>query len=113
MFDAGPRAKTADFNAGDIGYVKRNLGHYVENIGDTDLVFVGVFLLWPVGAVVLHSVTPGGSLGIGALVRAVSGSYRSAWQCRAISSATGPGSRPASAPARASAASASSSACNR
>ena len=43
------------------------------------LVFVGVFLLWPVGAVVLHSVTPGGSLGIGALVRAVSGPYRSAF----------------------------------
>lgn len=43
------------------------------------LVFVGVFLLWPVGAVVVHSVTPGGSLGIGALVRAVSGPYRSAF----------------------------------
>jgi oxalate decarboxylase len=32
-----------DFNAGDIGYVKRNLGHYVENTGDTDMVFVAVF----------------------------------------------------------------------
>ena len=34
---------TMDFNAGDIGYVKKNLGHYVENVGDTDLQFVGVF----------------------------------------------------------------------
>ena len=31
------------FAPGDIGYVKRNLGHYVENVGDTDLQFVGVF----------------------------------------------------------------------
>jgi len=34
---------TMDFNPGDIGYVKRNLGHYVENVGDTDLQFIGVF----------------------------------------------------------------------
>lgn len=32
-----------DFSAGDIGYVPKNLGHYVENVGDTDLQFVGVF----------------------------------------------------------------------
>jgi oxalate decarboxylase len=43
VFDTGPNALTMDFNAGDIGYVKRNLGHYVENVGDTDLQFIGVF----------------------------------------------------------------------
>jgi oxalate decarboxylase len=43
VFDTGPNAMTMDFNAGDIGYVRKNLGHYVENVGDTDLQFVGVF----------------------------------------------------------------------
>lgn len=43
VFDTGPRAVTMDFNAGDIGYVKRNTGHYVRNVGDTDLVFLEVF----------------------------------------------------------------------
>jgi oxalate decarboxylase len=43
VFNTGPNAVTMDFTAGDIGYVKRNLGHYVENTGDTDLQFVGVF----------------------------------------------------------------------
>lgn len=43
VFDTGPNALTTDFNAGDIGYVRRNLGHYVENVGDTDLQFIGVF----------------------------------------------------------------------
>jgi len=43
VFNTGPNAMTMDFNAGDIGYVKKNLGHYVENVGDTDLVFIAVF----------------------------------------------------------------------
>jgi oxalate decarboxylase len=43
VFNTGPNAMTMDFNAGNIGYVKRNLGHYVENVGDTDLQFIGVF----------------------------------------------------------------------
>jgi oxalate decarboxylase len=43
VFNTGPKAVTMDFNPGDIGYVKRNLGHYVENVGDTDLQFIGVF----------------------------------------------------------------------
>src|SRR6202049_2184158 len=43
VFNTGPNAMTMDFNAGDIGYVKKNLGHYVENVGDTDMVFVAVF----------------------------------------------------------------------
>jgi oxalate decarboxylase len=32
-----------DFNPGDIGYVKRNLGHYIKNTGDTDLQVLEVF----------------------------------------------------------------------
>jgi oxalate decarboxylase len=43
VFNTGPNALTMDFKAGDIGYVKKNLGHYVESVGDTDMVFVGVF----------------------------------------------------------------------
>ena len=43
VFDTGPKAATADFRPGDIGYVKKSLGHYVENTGDTDLVFLGLF----------------------------------------------------------------------
>jgi oxalate decarboxylase len=43
VFNTGPNAMTMDFTAGDIGYVKRNYGHYVENTGDTDLQFIGVF----------------------------------------------------------------------
>ena len=43
VFNTGPNAMTMDFNAGDIGYVRRNLGHYVENVGDTEMQFVGVF----------------------------------------------------------------------
>jgi oxalate decarboxylase len=43
VFNTGPAAITADFHPGDIGYVKKALGHYVENIGTTDLVFMEVF----------------------------------------------------------------------
>ena len=32
-----------DFSPGDIGYVKRNFGHYVENVGNTELQFFAVF----------------------------------------------------------------------
>jgi oxalate decarboxylase len=43
VFNTGPAAMTANFHAGDIGYVKKALGHYVENTGDTDLVYTEVF----------------------------------------------------------------------
>lgn len=43
VFDAGPRAQTADFHAGDIGFVKRGQGHFIQNTGTTDLRFVAVF----------------------------------------------------------------------
>jgi oxalate decarboxylase len=43
VFNTGPAAMTANFHPGDIGYVKKALGHYVENTGTTDLIFVEVF----------------------------------------------------------------------
>jgi oxalate decarboxylase len=43
VFDAGPRAQTMDFRAGDVGVVKRNQGHYVQNTGTTDMQFLAVF----------------------------------------------------------------------
>ena len=43
VFDTGPAAITASFRPGDIGYVKKALGHYVENTGNTDLVYMEVF----------------------------------------------------------------------
>jgi len=43
VFDTGPEAMTANFHPGDIGYVKKALGHYVENTGNTDLVYMEVF----------------------------------------------------------------------
>jgi oxalate decarboxylase len=43
VFNTGPQAVTANFRPGDIGYVKKALGHYVENTGDGELVYVEVF----------------------------------------------------------------------
>ncbi len=43
VFNTGPNVLTMDFNPGDIGYVKRNYGHYVQNVGNTDLQFFAVF----------------------------------------------------------------------
>ena len=43
VFNTGPHANTTDFKAGDVGLVRRNCGHYVENTGEDDLVFVETF----------------------------------------------------------------------
>jgi oxalate decarboxylase len=43
VFAAGGRARTMDFEEGDVGYIDRSVPHYIENTGDTDLVFVEVF----------------------------------------------------------------------
>ncbi|WP_252263881.1 cupin domain-containing protein [Paracidobacterium acidisoli] len=37
------RARTMDFNANDVGFVPAVAGHYIENTGDTDLVFLEMF----------------------------------------------------------------------
>jgi oxalate decarboxylase len=36
-------ARTMDFNANDVGFVPRVVGHYVENIGDTDVQILEMF----------------------------------------------------------------------
>ncbi len=36
-------ARTMDFNANDVGYVPSNAPHYIQNTGDTDLVFLEMF----------------------------------------------------------------------
>ena len=43
VFNTGPQAVTQNFAPGDIGYVKRSLGHFIRNTGDTDLQFLEVF----------------------------------------------------------------------
>jgi oxalate decarboxylase len=43
VFNTGPAAQTVDFNPGDIGYVEKNLGHYIKNTGNEDLVFLEIF----------------------------------------------------------------------
>nr|WP_315267938.1 cupin domain-containing protein [Microbacterium lemovicicum] len=43
VFNTGPHANTTDFRPGDVGVVKRNYGHYVENTGDDVLQFLEVF----------------------------------------------------------------------
>jgi oxalate decarboxylase len=39
----GNKARTMDFQEGDVGYVEKTLLHYIENTGDTDLVFIEIF----------------------------------------------------------------------
>jgi len=39
----GNKARTMDFHAGDVGYVEKTLLHYIENTGDTDLIFLEMF----------------------------------------------------------------------
>ena len=43
VFNTGPAAITTNFRAGDIGYIKKAFGHYLENTGNTDLVYMEVF----------------------------------------------------------------------
>jgi oxalate decarboxylase len=43
LFHNKAAARTADFEQGDVGFVPITLGHYIENTGDTDLVFLEMF----------------------------------------------------------------------
>ncbi|MCW3012941.1 MAG: oxalate decarboxylase [Solirubrobacterales bacterium] len=43
VFASSGRARTFDYQAGDVGYVPFAMGHYVENIGDEPLRFLEVF----------------------------------------------------------------------
>ena len=43
VFASSEKARTFDYQAGDVGYVPFAMGHYVENTGDDTLVFLEVF----------------------------------------------------------------------
>jgi oxalate decarboxylase len=43
VFATGGRARTMNFQAGDVGYIEKTLPHYIENTGDTDLRFLEMF----------------------------------------------------------------------
>jgi oxalate decarboxylase len=43
VVNTGNKARTMDFQEGDVGYVQKTLLHYIENTGDTDLVFLEMF----------------------------------------------------------------------
>src|SRR5271154_5301238 len=43
VFATGGRARTMDFEIGDVGYVQKTLPHYIENTGTTDLKFLEMF----------------------------------------------------------------------
>ncbi len=42
VFVSPGEARTMDFNANDVGFVPTMAGHYIENTGDTDLVFLEI-----------------------------------------------------------------------
>jgi oxalate decarboxylase len=43
VFSPVDNARTVDFNANDVWYVPNNAPHYIENTGDTNLVFLETF----------------------------------------------------------------------
>jgi oxalate decarboxylase len=43
VFIAGGEARTMDFQEGDVGYIPISNPHYIENTGDSDLVFLEMF----------------------------------------------------------------------
>ena len=46
VFAAGGKARTFDFQGGDVGYIRMSRPHYIENTGAEDLVYLEVF---PIG----------------------------------------------------------------
>lgn len=43
VFEAGSKARTFDFEEGDVGYIQQSRPHYIENTGAEDLLFLEVF----------------------------------------------------------------------
>lgn len=43
LFSGVGKARTMDFEAGDVGYIPRSMGHYFENTGDTDARYLELF----------------------------------------------------------------------
>ncbi len=44
VFPGEEKARTFDFNANDVGFVSNMAGHYIQNTGDEDLVFLELFV---------------------------------------------------------------------
>jgi oxalate decarboxylase len=43
VFVSQGEARTMDYHANDVGFVPQVAGHYIENTGDADLVFLTLF----------------------------------------------------------------------
>ena len=43
VFGAGRNSRTFDYQAGDVGYVPRSMGHYIENTGTTPVRYLEMF----------------------------------------------------------------------
>jgi oxalate decarboxylase len=43
VFVSAGQAHTMDYNPNDVGFVPQVAGHYVENTGDKDLIFLALF----------------------------------------------------------------------
>jgi oxalate decarboxylase len=43
VFSAGGRARTFDFHTGDVGYVPRAMGYYIENTGNDPVRYLELF----------------------------------------------------------------------
>jgi oxalate decarboxylase len=43
VISTGNKGRTMDFQAGDVGYVEKTLLHYIENTGESDMVFLEMF----------------------------------------------------------------------
>ena len=43
VFASGGKARTFDYQAGDVGYVPFAMGHYIENTGEETLTFLEMF----------------------------------------------------------------------
>ncbi|HEX5241957.1 MAG TPA: cupin domain-containing protein [Tepidisphaeraceae bacterium] len=43
VFTGGGKARTMDFQRGDVGYIQQSLPHYIENTGDEGLEFLEIF----------------------------------------------------------------------
>jgi oxalate decarboxylase len=44
VFPGEEKARTMDFSANDVGFVSTMAGHYIQNTGDEDLVFLELFV---------------------------------------------------------------------
>jgi oxalate decarboxylase len=43
VFASGGKARTFNYQAGDVGYIPHAMAHYVENLGDEPLLYLEMF----------------------------------------------------------------------